>query len=224
MTPHTPDPDEALVERVRCALAGTDPEGRGDNLAILFCEIFEHHPDCPEADAEDLDDFGWNPWATARADAALDMLARAALAELSKPLNGLREKVARAIWDGPLCADFTWADVVADPAHSAGVNWAFDVADCALAAMPSACPADGSGWMPIETAPKDGTRFLAYQKDRALCECWWQEDFSNWSGWLDDADSEPEPTHWMPLPAPPAAHAPETAAEPPARSGEEAEG
>ena len=60
-------------------------------------------------------------------------------------------------------------------------------------------------WQPIETAPKDGTKFLAYEggAENKHYECWWQDDFSNWSGWQDWWDSEPEPTHWMPLPEPP---------------------
>lgn len=52
---------------------------------------------------------------------------------------------------------------------------------------------------PIETAPKDGTRFIAYQKYRDVCGCWWMET-EGWCGWQNDADSEPEPTHWLPLP------------------------
>ena len=58
-------------------------------------------------------------------------------------------------------------------------------------------------WQDIATAPKDGTRFLAYQKGDPIQECWWCEDFPEWTGWQNDYDSEPAPTHWMPLPAPP---------------------
>lgn len=60
-------------------------------------------------------------------------------------------------------------------------------------------------WQDIETAPKDGTRFLAFEKSRESqrYECWWENDFGNWEGWTDDWDSEPEPTHWMPLMDPP---------------------
>ena len=56
----------------------------------------------------------------------------------------------------------------------------------------------------MEAAPKDGSRFLAYEPstDGSFYECWWQTDFSNWEGWQNDWDSEPSPTHWMPLPAP----------------------
>ena len=62
-----------------------------------------------------------------------------------------------------------------------------------------------NGWLPIETAPKDGSRFWAYENrtDYKHYECWWQYDFAEWEGWQDDWDSEPEPTHWMPFPEPP---------------------
>jgi len=58
---------------------------------------------------------------------------------------------------------------------------------------------------PENPPPNDGKRFLAYEEldGYGLYECWYQHDFSNWCGWQDDWDSEPEPTHWMPLPTPP---------------------
>lgn len=61
------------------------------------------------------------------------------------------------------------------------------------------------GWRDISTAPKDGTRFLAFEQsgDYCISECWWQHDFQEWSGWQNDWDNEPNPTHWMPLPAAP---------------------
>jgi hypothetical protein len=68
-------------------------------------------------------------------------------------------------------------------------------------------------WQPIETAPKNGTRILAYWADtdeHTIIE-WWQysdTDEGTWrqggsglgydSGYADDALS-----HWMPLPEPP---------------------
>lgn len=73
-----------------------------------------------------------------------------------------------------------------------------------------------SGWQPIETAPKDGTRVDLYGsrsgKPRRFTNAWWAEDC--WGGQLlgthswcfdqRDVYGKFEFTHWMPLPAPPA--------------------
>ena len=64
----------------------------------------------------------------------------------------------------------------------------------------------GGGWMPIETAPKDGTIFLGYQNGkygeayfvpRDDCEMW------HFRGSTGAAHYFPEckPTHWQPLPS-----------------------
>lgn len=65
----------------------------------------------------------------------------------------------------------------------------------------------GGGWQPIETAPKDGTVFIAFEAGDAY-RCNWLEQhdgeghFS--AGWWDHVnDSFENPTHWMPLPTPP---------------------
>ena len=65
-----------------------------------------------------------------------------------------------------------------------------------------------SEWQPIETAPKDGTEVLVtafkYNKPpaRFVSIAQFSEDGNCWQ------DQEPmpvhPPTHWMPLPAPPA--------------------
>lgn len=62
--------------------------------------------------------------------------------------------------------------------------------------------ADANGWMPIETAPRDGERFLAYSKGRHF-DCWWYDNGYGEAWWMDEADSEPNPTYWRPLPNPP---------------------
>jgi hypothetical protein len=52
---------------------------------------------------------------------------------------------------------------------------------------------------PIDTAPKDGTRILGHDRS-GWREMWWKEDLYEGSFWQDEFDSEPEPTHWLPLP------------------------
>lgn len=62
-----------------------------------------------------------------------------------------------------------------------------------------------SGWQPIETAPKDGTKVLGY------CDAYGNVVVMEWfvyhgcrAVWETvDGESEVEPTHWMPLPNPP---------------------
>lgn len=74
----------------------------------------------------------------------------------------------------------------------------------------------GGRWLPIESAPKDGSRFLAYWP------YWSNEPFvahycGSSGGWEGErcvspthADAFPErqPTHWMALPAPPSTESP----------------
>ena len=58
--------------------------------------------------------------------------------------------------------------------------------------------------MPIETAPKDRQRILLYQVGRGAFEGWWHTAWPHPEEyWMDDADSEPNPTHWRPTLAPP---------------------
>lgn len=71
-----------------------------------------------------------------------------------------------------------------------------------------------STWLPIETAPRDGTLIDLWVDGRRLPDCkWWTSDFEDdWSEWRQqyaEADSffpiSGDPTHWMPRPAPPPA-------------------
>lgn len=64
------------------------------------------------------------------------------------------------------------------------------------------------GWQPIETAPMDGTMFLAYRRGsfaaayrvpRDDCEMWC---FGGMSAAVEHSPGI-KPTHWMPLPQPP---------------------
>ena len=60
-------------------------------------------------------------------------------------------------------------------------------------------------WQPIETAPKDGTKILAYDPDRGgSCEILYWGSWKGKGAWQDDeANGYYEPSHWMPLPEPP---------------------
>jgi hypothetical protein len=65
-----------------------------------------------------------------------------------------------------------------------------------------------SEWQPIDTAPKDGSRFFAYWPDAHIDWCHWQKaEYEEMpEGWRDGfiyvyKDDDPKgPTHWMPLP------------------------
>jgi hypothetical protein len=78
-------------------------------------------------------------------------------------------------------------------------------------------------WRPIETAPKDGTWILMTNGVDVAGGQWirdeggtteyrdedgrylGQDDRDDFEGWMDWMGGIPSPTHWMPLPAPPAA-------------------
>jgi len=76
----------------------------------------------------------------------------------------------------------------------------------------------GSGWQPIETAPRDGTWIIAWDGKGVQPMIWevGDEDYPKdyrgwcyadhrWGGTLYDGCNEvlTHPTHWMPLPPPP---------------------
>lgn len=57
-------------------------------------------------------------------------------------------------------------------------------------------------WQPISTAPKDGTTIIIWDKDHGCMIVEWM--YGEWHCSHDGEDMYgPEPTHWMPLPAPP---------------------
>jgi hypothetical protein len=66
-------------------------------------------------------------------------------------------------------------------------------------------------WLPIETAPKDGTSILIVNnrvRPAMMAVVYWDEDARHvdWRWAVDDADvgyHRDYPTHWMPLPDPP---------------------
>jgi hypothetical protein len=55
-------------------------------------------------------------------------------------------------------------------------------------------------WQPEDTAPRDGTHFLAYWYG-VITIAHWNPEVSNWQEAFDgDFDNGGELTHWMPLP------------------------
>ncbi len=58
-------------------------------------------------------------------------------------------------------------------------------------------------WLPIETAPRDGTPILGYEVRFVPRVLFWRGD-----GWRDVSGCYMLPTSWMPLPEPPAATLP----------------
>ena len=84
----------------------------------------------------------------------------------------------------------------------------------------AALQAEPQGWMPIESAPKDGTHIIL-SNGATVAEGWWeyqepyirekrdidgryidQEESDGFDGWLDcQGGMQPDPTQWMPLPA-----------------------
>lgn len=61
-------------------------------------------------------------------------------------------------------------------------------------------------WQPIETAPKDGSHVLVYERGRVF-EAQWADTFlgKRNRGWMNynEGTGEKSPTHWMPLPEAP---------------------
>lgn len=56
------------------------------------------------------------------------------------------------------------------------------------------------GWLPIETAPKDGTRMDIWE---GASETRWVDVGFDGDGWVTRFGTAVEPTHWRPAPPPP---------------------
>ena len=85
--------------------------------------------------------------------------------------------------------------------HLASPPDAFASVGKPIAAHPTPKP---DQWLPIETAPKDGTEILAILKGQIGA----QVIFYDFGEWLTSWDEfrllgDDTPTHWMPLPLPP---------------------
>lgn len=59
-------------------------------------------------------------------------------------------------------------------------------------------------WQSIESAPRDGTNFLACSPQSSVFLAHWANGVVDSSSWEDDDGyRERHATHWMPLPLPP---------------------
>jgi hypothetical protein len=61
-------------------------------------------------------------------------------------------------------------------------------------------------WQPIETAPRDGSRFLFWNGEYVCVAQFVMGKFFAAQGY--PANGIPEATHWMPIPTPPATKTP----------------
>lgn len=75
---------------------------------------------------------------------------------------------------------------------------------------------DPAGWRPIETAPRNGTRVLVWRPREsddhvahAGVDHWRDDNAGGGSGSWYRSRRYQQPTHWMPLPAPPTLPTPE---------------
>lgn len=67
-------------------------------------------------------------------------------------------------------------------------------------------------WRPIAEAPRDGTTINSFVPGIGVVSCYWQDDcwFQGWMNWSMRSDGwQVNPTHWAPLPVPPATAATE---------------
>lgn len=117
-------------------------------------------------------------------------------------MSDLDDDVARAVHDATMDAERATTIASAEAAETQALR----AAKAALAAAPGR-------WLPIESAPRDGTEVLLALWDgnnprngRVLSVGHWHEGM-----WHNDCprDKTTElypPTHWQPLPAPPEEH------------------
>ena len=93
--------------------------------------------------------------------------------------------------------------------QSEGWAWALPLLDSIPSQVSEAVRAERE-WQPIATAPKEGSILAAYTYGRrwVIEVVEWDKEYRVWIGFGlsgDEESRELSPTHWMPLPAPPAA-------------------
>lgn len=118
--------------------------------------------------------------------------------------EGLRDKIARALYT------MEWKEGAPDTLESD--SYWHRAADAVLkipeieAGLGLYLASIEMQWQPIETALKDGTPVIVFCPDnhpeeQVMCGQWYSYAGGFWGIHIDD--QRIEPTHWMPLPAPP---------------------
>lgn len=124
------------------------------------------------------------------------------MSERETALKALTEYIE---WHGPLHEDDCPCDDTCD-CDFRNVNAGVNLAVRLLSA--GADPVPVCQWREIATAPKDGTPVLLYKRGHGAVQGWWSSGdaflMPHWSTMSNLFD----PTHWMPLPAPPVALVP----------------
>ena len=71
-------------------------------------------------------------------------------------------------------------------------------------------------WLPIATAPRDGTEILVWTGRAVVAAIWMSRDGDYPTWWPSHAGAlwSADVTHWLPLPPPPNAHGEATPPEP----------
>lgn len=69
-------------------------------------------------------------------------------------------------------------------------------------------PVAPAGWLPIETAPKDGKCVLVFSANRFVVEAWFSQEWGQWVQSDVGGTNLLKPSHWMPRPEAPGAAAP----------------
>jgi hypothetical protein len=99
----------------------------------------------------------------------------------------------------------TYVDTDTDDYSSVAIDGCVDLAHVTEAAIAAAMP-HLVGWRPIDTAPKDGTKVLLWwphwSEIPMVGECRYQKWRANDA--IEDSSTTIGPTHWQPLPPPPA--------------------
>ena len=94
-------------------------------------------------------------------------------------------------------------------------SYASDTLRSYISAQSETPPIQQGEWLPIESAPKDGTKVLGFAPNKLVIDpnfrvvtMWWRKwqdrGGDHWCWQSTESGSHiDEPTHWMPLPAPP---------------------